>query len=150
MNALVLINPLARFYHNEQMAITRAKMHTFLEWDRLQVDLQYTLELLKLALVMLASSHILRLFGMTTWGVGAIPLNVQTWLESFKSQIQGLVCFVFENDVIVRKVYSYGCSLVELGLAMALQVTHQAPLLKAIKIKEIVSKKKEDKLERVS
>ncbi len=77
------------------MAITRAKMHTFLKWDRLQVDLQYTLELLKLALVMLASSHILRLFGMITWGVGAILLNVQTWLESFKSQIQGLVCFVF-------------------------------------------------------
>jgi hypothetical protein len=132
------------------MAITRAKMHAFLEWDRFQVDLQYTLELLKLALVMLTSSHILRLFGITTWGVGAIPLNVQTRLELFKSQIQGLICFVFENDVIVRKVYSYGCSLVELGLAMALQAIHQAPLLKAIKIKEIVSKKKEDKLERVS
>jgi hypothetical protein len=102
------------------MAITRAKMHAFLEWDRLQVDLQYTLELLKLALVMLASSHIFWLFGMIRWGVGAIPLNVQTRLESFKSQIQGLICFVFENDVIVRKVYSYGCSLVELGLAMAL------------------------------
>jgi hypothetical protein len=60
-------------------------------------------------------------------------------------------------------------SVVELGLAMALQAIHQAPffapfvvarsmwyssvatlVLKAIKTKEIVSKKEKDKLERVS
>ncbi len=35
----------------------------------------------KLALVMPTSSHILWLFGMTTWGVGGIHLNVQTKLE---------------------------------------------------------------------
>ncbi len=59
MNALVLINLLAWFCHNEQKAIARAKRHAFLKWDKLQVDLQYTLELPKPALVMLTSSHIL-------------------------------------------------------------------------------------------
>jgi len=41
-------------------------------------------------------------------------------------------------------------NVVELGLAIALQAIYQAPLLKAIKTKEIVSKRKKDKLERVS
>jgi hypothetical protein len=52
-----------------------------LEWDRLQVDLQYTLEVLKLGFARLVFSHIFQLLGMTAWGVGAIPLNVQTKLE---------------------------------------------------------------------
>jgi len=39
MNAWVLNNPLAQFHCNEQKVITRARRHTFLEWDRLQVDL---------------------------------------------------------------------------------------------------------------
>jgi len=38
-----------------------------MEWDRLQVDLQYTHEVIRLELVKLASSHILQLLGM--WGV---------------------------------------------------------------------------------
>jgi hypothetical protein len=59
MNAHVLINLLAWFHHNQQKAITRAKRHAFLEWDRLRVDLQYTPKVPKLTFVMLASSHIL-------------------------------------------------------------------------------------------
>jgi hypothetical protein len=59
MNAHVLNNPLAQFWHNEQKVIVKAKRHTFLEWDRLQVDLQYTPEVPKPALVRLASNHIL-------------------------------------------------------------------------------------------
>jgi hypothetical protein len=43
MNACVLSSPLAQFHRNEQKEIARAKMHITLEWDRLQVDLQYTL-----------------------------------------------------------------------------------------------------------
>jgi len=35
MNAPVLSNPFARFCHNEQKAIARAKRHAFLEWDKL-------------------------------------------------------------------------------------------------------------------
>jgi hypothetical protein len=76
MNAQVLNNPLAQFHRNEQKAITRANKHTFLEGDRLQVDLQYTLELLRPALVRLASSHILWLLGITAWGVGVMPFNM--------------------------------------------------------------------------
>jgi hypothetical protein len=49
-----------------------------LEWDKFQVDLQYTLEVLKPALVRLAFSHIFQFVGMIAWGVGAIPLNVQS------------------------------------------------------------------------
>jgi hypothetical protein len=52
-----------------------------LEWDRFYIDLQYTHEVLKPTLVRLAFSHIFQLFGMIPWGVGAIPLNVQTKLE---------------------------------------------------------------------
>jgi hypothetical protein len=76
MNARVLSNPLTWFCCNEQKAIIRAKRHAFLEWDRLHVDLQYTLEVPKLALVILIFSHIFQLLGMNTWGVGVIPLNV--------------------------------------------------------------------------
>jgi len=54
MNARVLNNPLAQFCHNEQKVIARAKRHAFLEWDRLQVDLQYTPKVPKPALVRLA------------------------------------------------------------------------------------------------
>jgi hypothetical protein len=43
--------------------------------------LQNTLEVLKLAFEKLAFNHILPLFGMTTWGVGAILLNMQAKLE---------------------------------------------------------------------
>jgi hypothetical protein len=59
MNAWVLSNPLVHFHHNEQKAIARAKRRTFLEWDRLQSDLQYTPKVPKSTLVKLASSHIL-------------------------------------------------------------------------------------------
>jgi hypothetical protein len=82
MNAWVLNNPLAQFCFNEQKSITRAKRHTFLEWDRFSVYLQYTPKVLKLALVKLTFNHILQILGMTTWGVGAIFLNVQAKLES--------------------------------------------------------------------
>ncbi len=59
MNAWVLNNPLVRFHCNEEKAIVRAKRCTFLEWDRLQSDLQYTPKVPKSTLVKLASSHIL-------------------------------------------------------------------------------------------
>ncbi len=52
-----------------------------MEWDRFQVDLQYTHEMLKPTLAKLAFSHIFQLLGMIAWGVGAIPLNVQTKLQ---------------------------------------------------------------------
>jgi hypothetical protein len=61
--------------------IARVKRHAFLKWDRLQVNSQYTPKMPKPALVKLAFSHILRLLSMTTWGVGAMPLNVQAKLE---------------------------------------------------------------------
>jgi len=35
MNALVLSNHMAQFYHNEKKAITRAKRHVNLDWDKL-------------------------------------------------------------------------------------------------------------------
>jgi len=81
MNVWVLNNRLVRFHCNEQKAIARARRCAFLEWDRLQSDLQYTPKVPKPTLVKLTSSHILWLFNMTTWGVGAIPLNVQAKLE---------------------------------------------------------------------
>jgi hypothetical protein len=80
MNVQVLNNLLAQFHRNEQKAI-KVKRHSLLKWDMLQVDLHYTLEVPKPALVRLASSHILRLLGMITWGVGSIPLNVKAKLE---------------------------------------------------------------------
>jgi hypothetical protein len=41
-------------------------------------------------------------------------------------------------------------NVVELGLIMALQAIHQAPLLKVIKIEKTVSKREKDKLERLT
>jgi hypothetical protein len=58
MNAQILNNLLARFYCNEEKAIVWAKRHALLEWDRLQVDLQYTPEVLNPTLVKLASDYI--------------------------------------------------------------------------------------------
>jgi hypothetical protein len=51
MNAQVLINPLAWLWRNEQKAIVKAKKHMNLKWDKLQVDLQYTLKVHKRALI---------------------------------------------------------------------------------------------------
>jgi hypothetical protein len=76
MNAQTLNNPLAHFHHNEQKAIAQARRHELLKWDRLNNDLQYTFEVHKPTFVSLTSSHILRLLGMITWGVGSIPFNV--------------------------------------------------------------------------
>jgi hypothetical protein len=59
MNACVLNNLLAQFRGNEQKAIVKAKKHTTLEWDTLQVDLQYILKVPRPTLVKLTSSHIL-------------------------------------------------------------------------------------------
>jgi hypothetical protein len=81
MNAWVLSNPLARFHRDEQKAIAKAKRHAFLEWDRLQVDWQYTFELPKPALVKLIFNHIFPLLGMTAWGVGTMFFNVLAKLE---------------------------------------------------------------------
>jgi hypothetical protein len=81
MSAQVLSNPLVRFCHNEQKAIVRAKRQAFLEWDKLQVHLQYTHELLKSALMKLTFNHIVQLLSMITWGVGAMPFNVKAKLE---------------------------------------------------------------------
>jgi hypothetical protein len=76
MNVWVLSNPLAQFHCNEYKAITRSKRHITLEWDRLQVDLQYTPKVPKSTLVKLTSSHILQLLCMIAWDVRAILLNV--------------------------------------------------------------------------
>jgi hypothetical protein len=58
MNKQVLSNPLAQFRRNEQKASARARKHTNLGWDRLQVYLQYTPKVPKPALVsFLASLH---------------------------------------------------------------------------------------------
>ncbi len=58
MNARVLNNLLAQFRHNEE-GYCQGRKHALFEWDRLQVDLQYTPEVPKPALVRLASNHIL-------------------------------------------------------------------------------------------
>jgi hypothetical protein len=73
--------PLINFCHNEQKAIVWDKRHALLEWDKLQNDLQYTPKICKIALVKLISNYILLLLGMTTWGVGSTPLNVQAKVE---------------------------------------------------------------------
>ncbi len=76
MNVHILNNLLAQFCRNEKKEIARAKKHVTLEWDKLQVDLQYTPEVPRPSLVKLDFSHIFRLFGMIIWGVGTILLNV--------------------------------------------------------------------------
>jgi hypothetical protein len=81
MNVHVLSNLLAQFHHNEQREIARAKRHITLELDRLQIDLQYTPEVHRSALIKLTLSHILRLLGMIAWDVGATPFNVQAKLK---------------------------------------------------------------------
>ncbi len=81
MNVQVLNNPLAQFCHNEHKAIARAKKHTKLEWDRLQVTVQNTFEVPKLTLVKLTSSHIFQLLGMIACGVGSILFNMQAKVE---------------------------------------------------------------------
>jgi hypothetical protein len=43
-----------------------------------------TLEVPKFALVKLTSNAIFELLGMTTWGVGSIPLNVQAKVKCDK------------------------------------------------------------------
>jgi hypothetical protein len=55
MYARVLSNPLARY--REHKAIARARRHINPEWDRLQVVLQDTLEVLNPTFIKLASSH---------------------------------------------------------------------------------------------
>jgi hypothetical protein len=54
----------------------RAKRHINLEWDRFQVSIGETPEVLKFTLVMLTSNTILDLLSMITWGVRSIPLNM--------------------------------------------------------------------------
>jgi hypothetical protein len=81
MKMQVLSNPLAWFCHNEQKVIAKVKRHANLKWNRLHVALSYTLEVPTPTLIKLTSSHILQLLGMITWGVGAIPLNVQAKLK---------------------------------------------------------------------
>jgi hypothetical protein len=70
MNACILRNLLAWFRCNEQKAIAKVRKHITLEWDRLQVNLQYTLEVPRLTFVKLTFTHILR---MITWGVWGHP-----------------------------------------------------------------------------
>ncbi len=57
-------------------AIPRPKRHVNLNLEMLQVVLRYTPKVLKLALVKLASIHILELIDMIVWGVRSILLNV--------------------------------------------------------------------------
>ncbi len=82
MNVRVLNNPLTRVHHNERKAIIKVRRHVFLEWDKLQVYLQYTHEVPKPTLVKLAFNHIVLFLGMIARGVGAIRFNVQVKLES--------------------------------------------------------------------
>ncbi len=81
MNVWILNNLLIWFRHNEKNVIARARRHALLEWDILQVDLQYTPEVFKLAFVRITFNHFLWLLNMTTWGVGAILFNVQAKLD---------------------------------------------------------------------
>jgi hypothetical protein len=66
---------------NKKKVIARARRQTTLGWDKFQGDLQYTLEVFKPTLVKLSFNHILQLFGMIAWGMGAMPLNMQANLK---------------------------------------------------------------------
>jgi hypothetical protein len=94
----ILNNLLVWFHRNEHKATARAKRRTLLEWDTLQVDLQYTHEVPKPILMMLVSSHILWFFGMTAWGVGSIPFNVQAKLKRDEN-LRSLICVIQANYV---------------------------------------------------
>jgi hypothetical protein len=80
MNAWVLSNLRAKFHRNEQKAIARARKNTKPKWYKLHVVWCDTLKILKPTLVKLAFSHI-QFLGMTAWGVGFIPFNVQVKVE---------------------------------------------------------------------
>jgi hypothetical protein len=73
MNARVLTNPFFRFWHNEHKAIAWAKVHATCKLDQLQNDALQIKLTLEPTLVRLASSMLIVLLGIRTWGVGSMP-----------------------------------------------------------------------------
>jgi hypothetical protein len=77
-----------------------------------------------------------------------LGFTISCWLLT--TQIQGLVCFVFEKDVIVRKVCCYGCKCCGTWASYGTPSCSSSSIVESYQTKEIVSKRRKDKLEKVS
>jgi hypothetical protein len=68
-------------WRNEQKAIAHAQTKVALEWDCLEEATQGHEEVLKPPLVKLASKILLKILGISNWGVGYIPRNAFSQIE---------------------------------------------------------------------
>jgi hypothetical protein len=81
MNARILGNAIAVHRRNDQKMASRARVKAQREWENLVAVVKQCPPFPKLGLVKLASEQLLKVLGLTAWGVGSVPRDAASRME---------------------------------------------------------------------
>jgi hypothetical protein len=90
MNTHILGNAMAVQRRNDQKVASRARAKAQREWENLVVVAKQCPPFPKLGLVKLASEQLLKVLGLTAWGVGNVPRDAASRMEKDEN-LQGII-----------------------------------------------------------
>ncbi len=90
MNARILGNAMAVQRRNDQKVASRARAKAQREWENLVAVEKQCPPFPKPGLVKLASEKLLKVLGLTAWGVGSVPRNAASRMEK-DEDLQGII-----------------------------------------------------------
>jgi hypothetical protein len=90
MNACILGNAMAVQRRNDQKVASRAHAKTQREWENLVAVAKQCPPFSKPSLVKLASEQLLKVLGLTAWGVGSVPRDATSRMEK-DEDLQGII-----------------------------------------------------------
>jgi hypothetical protein len=90
MNARILGNAIVVQRRNNQKVASRARVKAQREWENLVVVAKQCPPFLKPGLVKLASEQLLKVLGLTAWGVGSVPRDATSRMEK-DEDLQGII-----------------------------------------------------------
>jgi hypothetical protein len=90
MNARILGNAMAVQRRNDQKVASRARAKAQREWENLVAVAKQCPPFPKPGLVKLASEQLLKVLGLTAWGVGSVPRDAASRMEK-DEDLQGII-----------------------------------------------------------
>ncbi len=90
MNARILGNAMVVQRRNDQKVASRVRAKAQREWENQVVVANQCVPFPKPGLVKLASEKLLKVLGLTAWGVGSVPRDVASRMEK-DEDLQGII-----------------------------------------------------------
>jgi hypothetical protein len=90
MNVCILGNAMVVQRRNGQKVVSHARAKAQREWENLVAIAKHCPPFPKPGLVKLASEQLLKVLGLTTWGVGSVPRDAASRMEK-DDDLQGII-----------------------------------------------------------